>query len=203
LTQIAEGKGPEAGVAKRMRGHVAVASAKEAYRIYKELFRGPRFGKLAEKGAHPQRLLWASTSTKNPDYSDVKYVEALIGPETVNTIPRETLNAFRDHGIPSPRIEESPEESRRVLETLDRLGIDMERVSQRLEEEGVEKFNAPYDSLMKTLAEKVPQAGSTSIASAASKSAELDFCIKAPEWAEHQRLEDTDLACDDGRRGNI
>jgi transaldolase/glucose-6-phosphate isomerase len=140
--------------AANLLGKVAIASAKIAYQIYKEIFSSERFSKLVGRGAKPQRVLWASTSTKNPTYSDVKYVEALIGPETVNTLPQETLHAYRDHGDPASRIEEGLEEAHKVLRQLADLGIDMNQVTQQLEDEGVEKFNKPYDSLMETLKTK-------------------------------------------------
>jgi transaldolase len=104
-------------------------------------------------------VLWASTSTKNPDYSDVKYVEALIGPETINTLPKETLQAYRDHGNPEERLEQGLEEARKVLESLSEVDMDINQVTQQLEEEGVEKFNKPYDRLMNTLARKRSQEG--------------------------------------------
>jgi len=147
---IAQG-GKEAELAKKARGQSAIASAKMAYQIYKEIFAGDRFRKLVDKGARVQRLLWASTSSKNPDYSDVKYVEALIGPDTVNTAPPETLDAYRDHGEPKSRLEQDVKEARRVLEQLPELGIGIDNVTQQLEDEGVEKFNKPFDKLMETL----------------------------------------------------
>jgi transaldolase len=153
---IAQG-GKDAEFAKKARGQVAIASAKMAYQIYKDIFGGERFKTLAAQGARVQRLLWASTSTKNPDYSDVKYVEALIGPETVDTIPMETLNAYRDHGEPKARLEEDVEESRSVLGRLHELGIDIDNATRQLEDEGVEKFNKPFDKLMATLAQRSPQ----------------------------------------------
>jgi transaldolase/glucose-6-phosphate isomerase len=140
--------------AAHLLGETAIASAKIAYQIYKEIFGSKRFSRLADRGARPQRALWASTSTKNPTYSDVKYVEALIGPETVNTLPQETLHAYRDHGIPASRIEEGAEEAHKVLRQLAELAIDIDQVTQQLEDEGVEKFNKPYDSLMETLKTK-------------------------------------------------
>lgn len=146
--------GPEARLAEELHGQVAVASAKQAYQIYKEIFHGPRFQKPAERGGRPQRVLWASTSTKNPDYPDVKYVEALIGTETVNTLPGKTLEAYRDHGDPASRLEEGVAESRDRLEKLAQMGIDIDRVTEQLEREGVEKFNRPFDSLMGSLADK-------------------------------------------------
>jgi transaldolase len=143
--------GPPADTAAKLRGQVAVASAKQAYQIYKEIFVGADFRRLAERGARTQRVLWASTSTKNPDYPDVKYVEALIGPDTVNTLPQETLDAYRDHGRPAPRLEEDLSEAGWVLRTLPELGIDIDRVTGQLVQEGIEKFNKPYDSLIQTL----------------------------------------------------
>ena len=153
---IAQGS-KEVDLAKRARGQVAIASAKMAYQIYKEIFCSDRFKALAAQGARAQRLLWASTSTKNPDYSDVKYVEALIGPDTVDTAPLETLDAYRDHGEPEARLEQGVEEARRVLERLPELGIDIDKVTRQLEDEGVEKFNKPFDKLMEALTQKSPQ----------------------------------------------
>ena len=153
---IAQG-GKEKDLARKARGQVAIASAKMAYQIYKEVFGGERFRKLAAQGARVQRLLWASTSAKNPDYSDVKYIEALIGPDTVDTIPMETLDAYRDHGKPKARLEQDVEEARSVLGRLHELGIDIDNVTRQLEDEGVEKFNQPFDKLMATLAQRSPQ----------------------------------------------
>jgi transaldolase len=153
---IAQG-GKEADIAKKVRGQVAVASAKMAYQMYKESFGSDRFRNLAAQGARVQRLLWASTGTKNPDYSDVKYVEALIGPETVNTAPIETLDAYRDHGEPKARLEQDSEQAGWVLRQLPELGINLEKVTQQLEDEGVEKFNKPFDTLMETLAKTSPR----------------------------------------------
>jgi transaldolase len=146
--------GKRAGFAKKAHGQVAIASAKMAYQIYKEMFGSDRFGKLIAEGALVQRLLWASTSTKNPDYSDVKYVEALIGPATVNTAPLETLDAYRDHGDPKARLEQDVEEARSVLERLPELNISIDDVTRQLEDEGVAKFNEPLDKLMETLAQR-------------------------------------------------
>jgi transaldolase len=148
---IAQG-GKAADLAKKVRGQVAIASAKMAYQIYKEIFWSGRFKELAVQGARVQRLLWASTSTKNPDESDVKYMEALIGPDTVNTAPFATLDAYRDHGDPKARLELDVEEARLVLERLPELGISLDHVSHQLEDDGVEKFNKPFDTLLQTLA---------------------------------------------------
>jgi transaldolase len=150
---IAQG-GKNVDLAKKAHGQVAVASAKMAYQIYKEIFGSDQFKKLAARGARAQRLLWASTSTKNAAYSDVKYVEALIGPHTVNTAPMETLDAYRDHGDPKARLEQEVEESRSVLERLPELNISIDDVTRQLEDEGVKKFNEPFDKLMETLAQR-------------------------------------------------
>jgi transaldolase len=146
--------GREADLAKKVHGQTAVASAKMAYQIYQEIFDSDRFRKLAALGARVQRLLWASTSTKNPEYSDVKYIEALIGPDTVNTAPMETLDAYRDHGEPKARLEQNVKEARRALERLPELGIIIDNLTRQLEDEGVEKFNKPFDKLMETLVQR-------------------------------------------------
>jgi transaldolase len=146
--------GQEAYLDGKLHGQVAIASAKMAYQIYKELFGSDRFKKLAAKGARTQRLLWASTSTKNPRYSDVKYVEALIGPDTVDTAPLETLDAYRDHGDPKDRLELDVEGARWVLAELPNADIKIDEVTQKLEDEGVEKFNQPFDKLMETLKQR-------------------------------------------------
>lgn len=151
LEKRMKGQGPHASLAREMHGQVAISSAKIAYQLYKEIFGSERFQALAEKGARRQRLLWASTSTKDPSYSDVKYVEALIGPQTVNTIPMETLNAYRDHGDPAQRLETEVQLARRTLDRLPELDIDLEHVTGQLEDEGVEKFIRPFDRLMETL----------------------------------------------------
>ncbi len=142
------------GEARNLRGQAAISSAKIAYRMYRDIFRTERFKKLADSGAHTQRVLWASTSTKNPEYPDTKYVEPLIGPETINTLPPETLEAYRDHGNPASRLEENLEEAYGNLDRLAKLGIDLDRAAQQLEDEGIEKFDKPYDSLMSNLEKK-------------------------------------------------
>lgn len=154
LERLAQEGGAKGTIARGLIGEVAIASAKVAYQIYKEIYRSERFQRLAQHGARTQRLLWASTSTKNPAYSDVKYVEPLIGPDTVNTMPLETLNAYRDHGNPAPRLEENVESAFQVLAQLAQVGIDIDQATQQLEEEGVHKFVVPYDSLMATLEAK-------------------------------------------------
>ncbi len=139
--------------ARALKGRIAVASAKAAYAVYREIFHGERFRALEAHGARPQRLLWASTSTKNPAYSDVKYIEALIGPETVSTIPLKTLAAYRDHGRPAERLTQGIPEAQATLAKLAELQIDLEAAMQQLEEEGVQKFIKAFDSLMRTLQE--------------------------------------------------
>ncbi|MDI3461694.1 MAG: Transaldolase [Nitrospira sp.] len=135
-------------------GQTAIACATAAYEIYKEIFHGERFSALAAQEARPQRLLWASTSTKNPSESDVKYVEALIGPDTVNTLTLETLNAYRDHGRPAARLEEGIVQARDVLDRLHTNGIDVEKLSDRLEEEGILKFIKAFDGLIESIERK-------------------------------------------------
>jgi transaldolase len=156
LEKMAGLGGDRAEKAKPLVGEVAIACAKMAYHIYQRLFGSDRFKALAAKGARTQRLLWASTSTKNPAYRDVKYVEPLIGPDTVNTLPPETLEAYRDHGDPASRLAEGLDRAADILEALPKpsLYIDLNQVSQRLEDEGIDKFNQPYDSLLKTLEAK-------------------------------------------------
>ncbi|MFA5204487.1 MAG: transaldolase [Lentisphaeria bacterium] len=145
--------GKRAGLAKQAHGQVAIASAKMAYQIYRDVFGSDRFKTLAAQGARVQRLLWASTGTKNPDYSDVKYVEALIGPDTVDTTPLKTFDAYRGHGEPKPRLEHDLQKACRIVEQLPELGISIDKVAQQLEDEGIEKFTAPFDHLMATLAQ--------------------------------------------------
>jgi len=140
--------------AEQCHGQVAILSAKAAYQIYQELFGGARFGKLKARGARTQRLLWASTSTKNPAYHDLKYVEALIGPHTVNTVPSETLTAYRDHGNPGVRLDSDAAKAATILARIKELGIDLDAATKKLEEEGVHKFAKAFDDLMKTLKEK-------------------------------------------------
>ena len=154
LEKLAAAGGPVAPVAKNLIGQVAIASAKRAYTIYREVFESPLFQKLAAQGARPQRLLWASTSTKNPAYPDVKYVEPLIGADTVNTLPPETLAAYRDHGDPAARLTEGADRAAGKLARLAELGLDLDSATQQLEDEGVEKFNQPFDALMAALEDK-------------------------------------------------
>ena len=206
--QIAQG-GQTADLAKKARGQVAIASAKTAYQIHKEIFGSDRFRQLAAKGARVQRLLWASTSTKNPDYSAVKYVEALIGPDTVNTVPTETLDAYRRQGEPQARLEQDLDESRRVLERLPEIGIHIDEVTQRLEDEGIAKFNTPFDKLMETLAQRSPtpeknQSGNHSATRAATAGALTErpaWKALQTHWATIRDLHLRKLFADDPDRG--
>jgi transaldolase len=131
-----------------LRGKLAIANAKLAYEAYGEIFSGERWGRLAAAGASPQRCLWASTSTKNPNYRDVLYVEELIGPDTVNTMPLETIRAFQDHGKVARTLDQGLPEARRVFAELARLGVDYDDLTYTLEREGVEKFAQSYDELL-------------------------------------------------------
>jgi len=156
LEKIIAGGGEKAELAKILHGQIAVASAKMAYQTYKEIFNSARFRKLAAKGARTQRLLWASTGTKNPEYSDVKYVDSIIGEDTVNTISIETLSAYRDHGKPENRVEQNAVEAGWMLAKLQELGIDIDEMTRQLEIEGVDKFNKSFDNLIVSL-EKASQ----------------------------------------------
>jgi transaldolase len=131
-----------------LRGKLAIANAKLAYERYKRIFSGERWERLAAKGATKQRCLWASTSTKNPEYRDVMYVEELIGPETVNTMPIETIEAFQDHGVVRDTLEQSVDEAHRLFDDLKRIGIDYDDVTDTLEREGVQKFSDSFHELL-------------------------------------------------------
>jgi transaldolase len=138
----------EVGAPAELKGKLAVANAKLAYERYKELFSGERWEALRAKGATTQRCLWASTSTKNPDYRDVLYVEELIGPETVNTMPEETIRAFQDHGEVAPTLERDLDEAKRVFERIAEAGVDYDDVVVVLEREGVDKFSDSFRELL-------------------------------------------------------
>lgn len=137
--------------AKNLRGKIAIASAKMAYQIYLEMISSDRFKKLEEKGAQKQRVLWASTSTKDPSYSDVLYVETLIGKDTINTLPIETIDAFRDHGKVSDSLITGIDEAKNPLKELKEVGINIDEITQKLEDEGIEKFNNAYEKLLKSI----------------------------------------------------
>src|SRR5664280_307329 len=154
VEKFIEPGGKKTEIAKKVHGQVAISSAKAAYQIYKEIFGSNRFKKLADNGARVQRLLWASTSTKNPDYSDIKYIEPIIGSDTVNTVPLETIDAYRDHGDPRLRLDQDVEEANWIMARLPELGISIDKVTQQLEDEGVKKFDKPFDKLMAALTKK-------------------------------------------------
>jgi transaldolase len=144
----------EAGAPDDLKGKLAVANAKLAYGRYREIFAGERWERLEAAGATAQRCLWASTSTKNPDYRDVLYVEELIGPQTVNTMPEETIEAFQDHGRVALTLEEGLDEARRVFERVAEAGVDYDDVTATLEREGVEKFADSFEELLAGIREK-------------------------------------------------
>jgi transaldolase len=137
-----------------LRGRLGIANAKLAYQQYTQLFAGDRWQRLAARGASKQRCLWASTSTKDPAYRDTLYVEELIGPETISTMPAETIRAFQDHGRVEPRLESQLQEAQHLFNQLYAAGVDYGNVVDTLEREGVEKFVASFDQLLKDVAEK-------------------------------------------------
>ena len=138
----------EGALIRGLLGKVAIANAKLTYQRYRELFRGREWQMLAQKGAQTQRVLWASTSTKNPEYRDVMYVEELIGPDTVNTIPPATFDAFREHGRVRASLTEDLEGAHDTMESLEQIGISMTEVTGRLLKEGVQLFAEPFDKLL-------------------------------------------------------
>ena len=137
--------------AENLKGKIAIASAKKAYQIYLEMIASDRFKKLKENGAQKQRVLYASTGTKNPSLSDVLYVESIIGKDTINTLPMETIDAFRDHGIAAETLTTNLDEANKAMEELKSKGIDIDKVTQKLEDEGIEKFNQAYEKLIKSI----------------------------------------------------
>jgi transaldolase len=154
LEKLVAAGGENAGLAYDLRGQAAIASAKLAYQIYQENFQGARWQRLATQGSRTQRVLWASTSTKNPAYSDVKYVEPLIGPDTINTMPTETIQAYRDHGRPALTLTRDMEAAHRAMAQLQAVGIDIDQITKQLEAEGAAKFSASFDELLEAVEEK-------------------------------------------------
>lgn len=140
-----------------LRGRAAVAQAQCAYQLFLDRFSGPRWEALAERGAQVQRPLWASTSTKNPEYRDTLYVDELIGPRSVNTMPDATLEAFEDHGTVERRVDADPDAARATLDRLAELGVDMADVTRVLEDEGVASFSKSFDELLGVLGDKAEQ----------------------------------------------
>lgn len=152
--EVLQMKGGEKGEkAARIVGEVAIANAKLAYKRYQELFLGERFAKLKDAGARPQRLLWASTGTKNPNYKVDKYVAPLIGEDTINTMTQDTINKYRKVGDPHQSITEDVAEAQQIINTLSELGIDLDSELQYLKAQGIAKFVTPFNSLMDTLAQ--------------------------------------------------
>ena len=145
-------QGQERARLQALKGKTAIANAKLAYELYQQIYGGgARWNKLAERGARPQRLLWASTGTKDKSYSDVLYVEELIGPNTVNTMPPETLAAYRDHGNPAARLQNGLIEALADLTALESLGISLDRITSGLLVAGVKQFKDAADTLFKAI----------------------------------------------------
>jgi transaldolase len=147
-----EAIGTEAAL--QLRGLAALAQAKLAYQVFRRRFNGPRWAALAARGARVQRPLWASTSTKNPAYPDTAYVDGLIGPDTINTLPEGTIVAFEDHGTVARTIEDHVEEAQRTLDRLEAIGVSMTEVGRTLEDEGVASFTRSFDDLLAALEAK-------------------------------------------------
>ena len=137
--------------AQELMGQVAIANAKVAYQHFLKFFKSERFRKLEAQGARVQRVLWASTSTKNPAYSDVMYVDTLIGPHTVNTLPDDTMDAFRDHGTLAQTVDTGAAEAQAVLDALSAVGVDYDAMTRQLQQEGVDKFVQPYHTLLERI----------------------------------------------------
>lgn len=160
VDRLLEARIQEAGVEaeraafRALLGKTGIANAKMIYQKFKEIFKGPGFLEIQNQGVSLQRVLWGSTGTKNPNYPDLLYVEELIGPETINTVPPATLAAFKDHGKVRPRLEENLDEARETLRKLSTIGIDLQRVTRDIQEEGVKSFSASFEKLFARLAEK-------------------------------------------------
>ncbi len=137
-----------------LEGKIGIANAQLAYQAFKRIFSDPRFVALQAKGARVQRPLWASTSTKDPRWSDILYVEALIGPQTINTLPLETINDYRDHGHPRLTIEQNVAGARQTFQNLAELGLDFDAITQQVLDDGVEKFDQALDQLLPSIETK-------------------------------------------------
>ncbi len=140
--------------AEDLKGRLAIDNGKLAYQAYKQIFGGSRWRSLEEQGANKQRLLWASTSTKDPEYSDVLYVESLVGPETVNTMPKDTIEDVKDHAEIRPTLEEDVEEAKLLFDRLREAGLDYEAVTDALEREGIQKFADPFNEMLEEISKK-------------------------------------------------
>ena len=154
LQSILDENGKESNIARELLGKMAIASAKMAYQEYKKTFKSDRFMELESHGARIQRPLWASTSTKNPSYPDTLYIDNLIGPNTVNTIPPKTLEAFKDHGNVSLSLEKGIDEARKAFEKVEELGISMSQITQELEDDGVKAFADAFVELLNAIEER-------------------------------------------------
>ncbi|MGH9716486.1 MAG: bifunctional transaldolase/phosoglucose isomerase [Candidatus Acidiferrales bacterium] len=176
LAAVAKSGKPEAAPAKSLQGKVAIANAKLAYQIYKRIFSGPRWQALAGRGGQTQRVLWASTSTKNPAYSDILYVDELIGPDTVNTIPPATLDAFRDHGVPRASLEEDVDDAKKTMQDLAGVGISMKAATDQLTEDGVKLFAEAFDKLLAAVEKSTKKSAPASASPALSR-----FAYKMPK----------------------
>jgi len=155
LEDIIENKPDHAEKAKSVMGETAIANAKQAYKVFEKAFTGDRFQKLADQNGRKQRVLWASTGNKNPDYKELRYVHPLIGPDTVNTMPGDTLDILLDRGEePTNQVAEGMGHADEVMATLEELGIDMEKVTDDLEKEGVAKFEKPFNQLLDAIEEQ-------------------------------------------------
>jgi transaldolase len=143
-----------------LRGKGAVAQGQVAYDLFRKVFQGPRWDALVARGARVQRPLWASTSTKNEAYPDTLYIDSLIGPDTVNTVPDATLEAFEDHGTVARTVDADPEAAKAVLAAIEAVGVDLDDVGRRLEDEGVAAFVKSFDELLGTLGDKAEELGS-------------------------------------------
>lgn len=146
--------GEKAAAARALKGKIAIACAAAAYALQRDIFQGPDFAEALEKGGRPQKLLWASMGTKNPAYGEGKYVDALIGPNTIATLPPATIKAYREHGNPAPRIDANLESARQDLQTLTWLDIDIDAVTHQLEREGIERFSASMKNMLNTIERK-------------------------------------------------
>jgi len=151
LEKIIDNRGELGSLAQNAYGQVAIASAKTAYQNYKRIFENDVFSELTKNGVRVQRLLWASTGAKNPKFSELKYIEPLIGRNTVSTLPLETFNAYSEHGKPKRAIEDGTADAAEILKSLPILGVDIEEIIHQLELEGIKKFTEPYDNLLSTI----------------------------------------------------
>jgi transaldolase len=165
LDALADAAGGGSARVEALLGKAAIANAKLAYVGFQRRLATDRWARLARLGARPQRMLWASTSTKNPAYSDVMYVEPLIGDLTVNTLPEKTIDAFRDHGRAAGTLTEGVDEARRTMAELAAVGIELDEVTDQLLAEGVEKFAVPFDQLLASLAERMARQPAAAVAS--------------------------------------